>query len=86
MYLFIHRDTQRKREKERGREAETQAEGEAGSTQRARDRTRTRASTITPQAAGGTKPLRYRGCPTVQYTIMPLSYLPGIIEKSATSY
>ena len=54
-----HTHTQRERE----REAETQAEGEAGSMQGARCGTRSSVSRITPWAAGGTKPLRHRGCP-----------------------
>ena len=58
--LFIYRDTQREREGE----AETQAKGEAGSIQEARRGTRSRVSRITPQAAGGTKPLHHRGCPS----------------------
>ena len=60
IYLFM-RDTER--------ETETQAEGEAGSMQGARRGTRSRVSRITPQAAGGTKPLRHRGCPTGQFLI-----------------
>ena len=43
--------------------AETQAEGEAGTTRGARRGTRSRVSRITPQAAGGAKLLRHRGCP-----------------------
>ena len=43
--------------------AKTQrADGEAGSMQEARCGTRSRVSRITPQAAGGAKPLRHRGC------------------------
>ena len=53
IYLFIGT--------ERG--AETQTEGEAGSMQGARCGTQSRVSRITPQAAGGAKPLRHRGCP-----------------------
>ena len=48
---------------EREREAETQAEGEAGSMQGAQHGTPSRVSRITPQAAGGAKPLRKRDCP-----------------------
>ena len=55
IYLFI--DTQR--------EAETQGEGEAGSTQGTRCGTRFRVSRITPQAAGGAKPLHHQGCPVL---------------------
>ena len=55
------KDTERERERER--EAETQVEGEAGSTQGARGGTRSQVSRITPQAAGGAKPLRHRGRP-----------------------
>ena len=43
--------------------AETQAEGEAGFIQEARRGTRSRVPRITPQAEGGAKPLRHRGCP-----------------------
>ena len=53
----------REREREREREAETQAEEEAGSMQGALCGTQSRVSRITPQAAGGTKPLCHRGCP-----------------------
>ena len=55
----------RDREKERETEAETQAEGEAGSTQGARHGTPSRVSRIIPWAAGGAKPLRHWGCPSV---------------------
>ena len=48
---------------EREREAETQAEGEAGSMQGARRGTRYQVSRITPQDAGGAKPLRHWGRP-----------------------
>ena len=58
-YLFI--------ETQRERQAETQAEGEAGSTQEARCGTRSRVSRITPQAAGGVKPLRHRGHPIFHF-------------------
>ena len=44
---------------QREREAETQAEGEAGSTHG----TLSRVPRITPQAAGGAKPLCHRSCP-----------------------
>ena len=54
IYLFM-RDAQR--------ETETQAEREAGSMQGAQCGTRSRVFRITPQAAGGTKPLCHRGCP-----------------------
>ena len=60
-YLFIHRH--------REREAETQAEGEAGSMQGARYGTRSRVSRITPQAAGGAKPLRHQGCPRAHFLL-----------------
>ena len=53
----------------REREAETQAEGEAGSTQGARRGTRSGASRITPQAAGGAKPLHHRGCPCILFLL-----------------
>ena len=60
IYLFM-------RDREREREAETQAEGEADSMQGARlgtgHGTGSSASRTTPQAAGGAKPLRHRGCP-----------------------
>ena len=58
IYLFIHSERAK-------REAETQAEGEAGSTQEARCGTRSWVSRITPQAAGGAKLLRHRGCPHI---------------------
>ena len=51
--------------RENEREAETQAEGEAGSMQEARCGTRSRVSRITPRAAGGAKPLRHQGYPTL---------------------
>ena len=54
--LFIHSERAK-------REAETQVEGEAGCVQEARCGTRSWVSRITPQAAGGTKALRHRGCP-----------------------
>ena len=59
------------------RQAETQAEGKAGSMQEARCGTRSRVSRITPQAAGGAKPLRHRGCPNQQIlkNHSPTSYL-----------
>ena len=64
IYLFIHeRQREEEGERETEREAETQAEGEAGSMQEARRGTRYRVSRITPQSAGGAKPLCYRGCP-----------------------
>ena len=53
------RDTERERETE----TETQAEGEAGSMQGARCGTPSWISRIIPQAAGGAKTLRHRGCP-----------------------
>ena len=56
LYLFIH-------ERYRRREAETKAEGEAGSVQGARCETPSRVSRITPEAAGGAKPLHHQGCP-----------------------
>ena len=56
IYLFI--------ETQREREAEAHAEGEAGSMQGASGGTRSRVPRIKPQAAGGTKPLRHRGCPS----------------------
>ena len=56
IYLFIQR--------ERERERQRQAEGEAGSMQESRRGTRSWVSRIAPWAAGGTKPLRHRGCPT----------------------
>ena len=60
-YLFIHRH--------REKEAQTQAEGEAGSMQGARCGTRSRVPRITPQVAGGAKPLRHRGCPRSTFLI-----------------
>ena len=51
--------------RDREREAETQAEGEAGSTQEAQHGTRFQVSRITPQAAGGAKPLHHQGCPCI---------------------
>ena len=54
------RDTERKRERER--ERERQAEGEAGSMQGARRGTQSWDPRIIPQAAGGAKLLRHRGC------------------------
>ena len=51
------------RHAEREGERERQAEGEAGSTQGARHGTRSWISRITPQAAGGAKPLHHWGCP-----------------------
>ena len=65
IYLFIH--------SERERQAETQAEGEAGPMQGARCGTRSRVSRITPRAAGGAKPLRHWGCPSL------LCFLPSIL-------
>ena len=53
IYIFLFRE----------REEETQAEGEAGSMQRARGGTQSWVSRITPQAAGGAKPLHHWGCP-----------------------
>ena len=55
---------ERERERERGRDTE----GEAGSMQGARCGTGSRVSRITPQAAGGAKPLRHRGCPPFFYS------------------
>ena len=57
------------RDTEREREAETQAEGEAGFMQGARCGTPSRVPRITPQAAGGAKPLRHQGCPGSQFFV-----------------
>ena len=60
--------------RDREREAETQAQGEAGSMQGTRGGTRSQVSRITPQAAGGAKPLRHRGHPS-------LSQIDKILKK-----
>ena len=67
--LFFFKDLFIYSFRESEREAQTQAEREAGSTQEARCGTRSRVSRITPQAAGGAKPLHHRGCPKDYYLI-----------------
>ena len=49
------------------REAETEGEGEVGSMQGVQCGTRSQVARITPQAAGGAKPLRHWGCPNMQF-------------------
>ena len=69
--FFIQR--QREREREAGREAE------AGSLQGALCGTWSWVSRITPQAAGGAKPLRHQGCPDCRKLITWLQRLPQTI-------
>ena len=65
--LFIHSERAK-------REAETQAEGEAASMQEARYGTPSWVSRITPQAAGGAKPLRHQGYPNTDGFRRPTSH------------